>query len=112
MAPLVGIHFHCEPSWGVAVHLASSYQAVVQYLQSGEARAKSFVNRERLQSECCHCLHELDACEVGHSVKEAWVHERGLRSPQCPSGDELVGRVAASGIELEIQEEEAAKRQA
>lgn len=96
----------------MVVHPALAYQAVAQYLQSVEAPVRSFENRERLQSECCRCLRGLDACEVGRLAKEAWAHGTGPHSPQCPSGDELVGRAAASGIELEIQVEEVERKQA
>lgn len=86
----------------MAVHPELAYRAVAQYLQSAEALAKSFENRERLQSECYRYFGVLDACEVGHSAKEAFGHERSPRSPRCPSDDELVGRAAASGIESGI----------
>jgi hypothetical protein len=96
----------------VGVRQAWAYQEVEQCPQSEAEPARSFENRDRLQSECYRCWGELDACEGGHLAKDAWDHEMDLRSSQCPLKGGPVGRVAASGTELETQVEEAERRQA
>lgn len=112
MAPLAGIHFHYEASWGVDVRPAWAFQEVEQGPQSEVEPARSFENRDRLQSEYCRYLGELDAFEVAHLAKDAWDHETYPRSPRCPLEGGPVGRVAESGNELGIPAEGAERKQA